>query len=78
MKSNTKKAVIMVSLILVFCALMAVIDGILKADYFIKSAVKLVLFLILPALYSLCDKDIKIKIVPNGLKVAIPLKKRKI
>ena len=77
MKSNTKKAILMVTLIAVFCILMAVIDGILKADYFVKSIVKLVLFLILPALYSLCDKDIKIKelFVPEkrGIKLAIIL-----
>ena len=77
MKNNNKKAILMVTLIVAFCVLMAVIDGILKADYFVKSIIKLVLFLILPALYSLCDKDIKIKevFVPEkrGLKLAIIL-----
>ena len=62
-KANTKKAAFMVTLIISFCIFMAVIDGILKVDYFIKSAIKLILFLVLPALYSLCDKDIKIKSV---------------
>ncbi len=77
MKDNTKKAILMVTLIVAFCVLMAVIDGILKADYFVKSIIKLVLFLILPALYSLCDKDIKIKEVfipeKRGLNLAIIL-----
>lgn len=77
MKNKTKKAILMVTLIVAFCVLMAVIDGILKADYIIKSIIKLVLFLILPALYSLCDKDIKIKevFIPemSGLKLAIIL-----
>ena len=77
MKSNTKKAILMVALIVVFCVLMAVIDGIFKADYFIKSLIKLVLFLILPALYSLCDKDINLKQVfllkKSGWKLAVPL-----
>lgn len=77
MKNNTKKAILMIALIVVFCVLMAVIDGILKADYFIKSIIKLVLFLVLPALYSLCDKDIRIKelFIPekSGLKLAIIL-----
>ncbi len=77
MKNNSKKAILMVTLIVVFCVLMAVIDGILKADYFIKSIIKLVLFLILPALYSLCDKDVKVKEVfipeKRGLKLAIVL-----
>lgn len=77
MKSNTKKAILMVALIVVFCVLMAVIDGIFKADYSIKSLIKLVLFLILPALYSLCDKDINLKQVfllkKSGWKLAVPL-----
>ena len=77
MKNNTKKAIFMVAVIVTFCILMAVVDGILKADYFVKSIVKLVLFLILPVLYSLCDKDIKIKevFVPEkkGLGQAIVL-----
>ena len=77
MKNNTKKAIFMVVVIVTFCILMAVVDGILKADYFVKSIVKLVLFLILPGLYSICDKDIKIKevFVPEkkGLGQAIVL-----
>ena len=74
MKNNTKKAILLVSIIVVFCAFMAVIDGILKADYFIKSAIKLILFLVLPAIYSFYDKDIKIREVfrpdKKGIKLA--------
>ena len=74
MKNNTKKAILLVSIIVVFCAFMAVIDGILKADYFIKSAIKLILFLVLPAIYSFYDKDIKIRKVfrpdKKGIKLA--------
>ena len=77
MKINTKKAILMVALIVVFCVLMAIIDGIFKADYFIKSIIKVILFLILPTLYSFCDKDIKIKelFIPEkkGLNIAIIL-----
>jgi len=51
----------MIVLIVAFCILMAVIDGIFKADYFIKSVIKLVLFLVLPFVYSFYDKDIAIK-----------------
>ncbi|MBQ4518695.1 MAG: CPBP family intramembrane metalloprotease [Clostridia bacterium] len=40
---------------------MAVIDGVLKVDYAVKSIIKLALFLILPVIYSLFDKDINIK-----------------
>jgi len=73
MKNNTKKAILLVSIIVVFCAFMAVIDGILKADYFIKSAIKLILFLVLPAIYSFYDKDIKIRKVFSPEKKGIKL-----
>ncbi len=32
-------------IVVVFCAIMAIVDGVLQADYFMKSAIKLVLFL---------------------------------
>ena len=60
MGKNIKRATVMVTLIVLFCVLMAVIDGIYKADYFIKSLIKIVLFLLMPAIYSLFDK-IKLK-----------------
>lgn len=75
MKTNVKKVTIMVTLIISFCVLMALIDGVYKADYFIKSIIKFVMFLILPAIYSFFDKDIKIKDVfipkKSGLKQSI-------
>lgn len=61
MKSKAKKAILMVALTIIFCIFMAVIDGILKADYFMKSIIKILLFLVLPTVYSLYDKDIKLK-----------------
>lgn len=77
MKSNTKKTILLSALIVVFCLLMAVIDGVLKADYFVKSIIKLVLFLILPAVYLFCykDGDIKKIFIPDikGLKIAVVL-----
>ena len=42
MKKNVKKAVVMVTLIILFCAFMAVVDGVFKADYFIKSIIKFI------------------------------------
>ncbi len=77
MKKDTKKAILMVGLVTVFCILMAVIDGVLKADYFVKSVIKFVLFLILPVAYSFFDKDTKIKqiFIPDkkGIKLAVIL-----
>ncbi len=61
MKTNMKKTILMIGLIVIFCGFMAVIDGVLKVDYAVKSIIKLALFLILPVIYSLFDKDINIK-----------------
>lgn len=77
MKSNIKNSIFMIVIIILFCGLMAVIDGIYKADYFIKSAIKLVLFMALPLLYSLYDREIKIKEIfrpqKNGMRLAFIL-----
>ena len=74
---DKKKAMIMILLVLLFCIIMAIVDAVLMADYFTKSAIKLVVFLILPILYSIIDKDLKIKplfkIDKNGIKTALVL-----
>lgn len=61
MLSNIKKSRLVIALIVVACTVMAFTDGVLKPEYFVKSAVKLVLFLVLPAFYYVFDRDIKIK-----------------
>lgn len=75
--NNIKKSILLVSVIVVFCAIMALVDGIFKANYFIKSMIKLVLFLVLPLAYSFYDKDIKIKelfkLKTGGVKIALIL-----
>lgn len=77
MKNNTKKSILMVALIVVFCAVMAIVDGVYQANYLIKSLIKLVLFLLFPMVYSFYDEDIKIKEIfrpkKNGIKMAIKL-----
>ena len=60
MKSNNKTTVI-VAVTLSFCIIMGIVDGILKADYFTKSLVKLGVFLVCPIIYSLFDKELDIK-----------------
>lgn len=42
----------------VCCAAMALVDGVIRPGYALKSAVKLALFLLLPMLLSLCDGDV--------------------
>ncbi len=77
MKNNTKKSVFMIVLIVIFCIFMAVVDGIYKADYFTKSVIKLILFSVLPTVYSFYDKDISIKEIlkpkKSGIKKAVLL-----
>lgn len=77
MKTNTKKAILMVFIIAIFCIFMAIIDGVLKANYLTKSVIKFVLFLILPTIYSFYDKNIKIKQIfilnKKGIKLALIL-----
>ena len=72
---NMKKACSIMLIVIVFCGIMAVVDGIFMADYFIKSVIKLVLFIGTPFLYSLIDKDIRLieLFKPNkkGIKTAI-------
>ena len=67
----------MCGIIIIFCIVMAYIDGVLKANYFAKSAVKLVLFLLLPNLYAWVDKKVNIKSLfrlnKQGFVIALPL-----
>lgn len=60
MKTKTKTFLIC-AIVIVFCVVMAIVDGVLMAHYFKKSAVKLVMFLALPILYSFFDKKLEIK-----------------
>ena len=38
------------------CAVMLLVDGVLRPDYWIKSAAKVMLFLLFPLLYSHIDQ----------------------
>ena len=77
MKNTTKKLIFMIFLIVIACVLMATVEGVAGSNYIIKSVVKFVLFLLLPALYAFFDKGIKIKelfkVKKSGLKTAIIL-----
>ena len=52
---KNKKIYIILSVII--CAfLMCFVDGVIKPHYFVKSAIKLVLFLVVPLFYFVCNK----------------------
>ena len=56
-----KKKYIIIALVLFSCAVMGIIDAVIRPGYLVKSFIKLPLFLILPLLYSLFDKEISLK-----------------
>lgn len=74
---NRKKTILMSAIIIVFCIVMAIADAVLKASYFAKSGLKLIVFLAFPILYALIDKELKVaplfKAERRGLKTAFAL-----
>lgn len=65
------------TVVIIFCIIMAVIDGVIQANYFVKSAIKLVLFVGAPMLYGALCKGINIKPLftfdKHGVKLATGL-----
>lgn len=56
-----EKTFALCAVVVAFCAVMAIVEVALKPGYFAKSAVKMILFLALPVLYALFDKELKLK-----------------
>ncbi len=59
--TDRRKSFTICSFIIVFCIIMAFVDGVFKANYFIKSSIKLVLFLVFPLVYGAFDKTLALK-----------------
>lgn len=55
------KKQLIVAIVLTACLCMGLVDALWQPTYFIKSAVKIGLFLLLPALYGLYDRDFRVK-----------------
>lgn len=55
---DRKRTVSVVGLVVLCCLVMAVVDGIIKPHYAVKSAVKLVMFLGVPSLYWFFNRDV--------------------
>lgn len=70
---DLKKKGILLAMILFACAAMAVVDGVIRPGYLAKSAIKIVLFLLLPVCYQSIDSDFHIKsfLMPNKKGFAI-------
>lgn len=75
--TNKKRTFAIMIITAIACIIMAIVDGVIQPDYAIKSAVKLVLFLALPIIYSIFDKDTDIKCLfkanKRGMKTAFML-----
>ena len=56
-----KKKYIIMSLVIFSCIVMGVVDAVIRPGYLVKSLIKFPLFLILPLLFSLFDKEISLK-----------------
>ena len=55
------KKQLIVAIVLIACLCMGLVDALWQPTYFIKSAVKIGLFLLLPALYGLYDREFRVK-----------------
>jgi len=60
-KSDKKAIISIIALVVIGCLLMAMVDAVFSADYAVKSAIKLALFLMLPFGYCLLDKEVSFK-----------------
>jgi membrane protease YdiL (CAAX protease family) len=56
-----RKTVATCIIIILCCGLMAVVDGIIQPHYAVKSGIKLALFLAVPFIWSIFDKDLQLK-----------------
>lgn len=70
---NKKTTLIISAFVVLFCLIMAYVDGILMANYFAKSVIKLVMFLGFPVLYTCLDKNLQIKSLFRFDKKGTPL-----
>lgn len=74
---SKKKTIVIAAIVVIFCLIMALVDGVIRPDYFAKSAIKLVLFVAIPVLYALLNKELNIKSLfvmnKQGVRLAIGL-----
>lgn len=48
-------------LVIIACVVMGIVDAIIQPGYIIKSIIKIIVFLLIPLMYSFCTKDSSIK-----------------
>lgn len=57
---SRKTAVVVLAVAVMCCVIMAMVDGVIRPGYAIKSASKLLVFLVLPALASQYDRNVRL------------------
>lgn len=74
---KTKNIICILSAAILGCAAMAIVDGIIRPDYALKSAIKIAFFLVLPFILSIINKELEFKSLfsfnKKGLLIAISL-----
>ena len=77
MSEQRKRTTLISAVVIVSCIIMAIVDGIIKPPYAVKSAAKLVLFLVVPFICSKIDREIKLgslfRANKKGIKLAFSL-----
>ena len=70
--TNRKRAITIIAIVLIACAVMAFIDGWLEPPYAIKSAIKLVYFVAIPVIFMVCYRDGSLKLLkPNKKRILL-------
>ncbi len=60
-KNKSVQLIIITSIVLMCCAIMGIVDAIIKPSYAVKSAIKIILFLGCPLVYSHLTKQLSLK-----------------
>lgn len=58
---KVRKDVSVIIIVIIACTCMGIVDAVIQPGYVVKSFIKIILFLFLPILYSLYDKDCQLK-----------------
>ena len=60
-KTDKKHIAIVILIVTICCLIMTIVDGIIRPEYALKSAIKIVVFCVCPIIYSCFNKDIDLK-----------------
>ena len=58
---KVRKDISVILIVIIACTCMGIVDAVIQPGYVVKSFIKIVLFLLLPILYSLYDNDCQLK-----------------